>query len=80
MHVSESWAMFFAVLQSKVMLKKPIFKALAGIWAILISLSTVFIKQHSILDVYAGIAGAVIVAVVGYIGERIYDKNHKADV
>lgn len=75
MHVSESWAMFFAVLQSKVMLKKPIFKALAGIWAILISLSTVFIKQHSILDVFAGFAVGIIVFAFVFAAEKIYDKR-----
>ncbi|MBO5869221.1 MAG: phosphatase PAP2 family protein [Clostridia bacterium] len=70
MHVSVSWAMFFAVIQSKIMLKKPIFKALSGVWCIAISLSTVFIKQHSILDVFAGIGTAVLVAVTVYIAEK----------
>lgn len=78
MHVSISFAMFFVILQSKTMCKKLYAKLLSGIWCVMISASTVFIKQHSILDVYAGIAVAVIVALVGYIGEHIYDrKKHK---
>ena len=74
MHVSISFAMFFVILQSKTMCKKLYAKLLSGIWCVMISASTVFIKQHSILDVYAGIAVAVIVALIGYFGERIYDK------
>ncbi len=75
MHVSVSWAMFFAILQSKLMLKKPIFKALSGIWCVAISLSTVFIKQHSILDVFAGVGTAVLVFILVLIAERIYNKK-----
>ena len=75
MHVSISFAMFFVILQSKTMCKSVYAKILSGIWCVMISASTVFIKQHSILDVYAGIAVAVVVALVGYIGERIYDRK-----
>ena len=75
MHVSISFAMFFVILQSKTMCKRAWAKLLSFIWCVLIAASTVFIKQHSILDVYAGIAVAVVVALVGYIGERIYDKR-----
>ncbi|MBR5780193.1 MAG: phosphatase PAP2 family protein [Clostridia bacterium] len=75
MHVSISFAMFFVILQSKTMCKSVYAKILSGIWCVMISASTVFIKQHSILDVYAGIAVAVVVALIGYIGERIYDKT-----
>ena len=77
MHVSISFAMFFMILQSKTMCKRLYAKILAGIWCVMISASTVFIKQHSILDVYAGIAVAVVVALIGYFGERIYDKTNE---
>ena len=77
MHVSISFAMFFVILQSKTMCKHKWSKILAFIWCLMISASTVFIKQHSILDVYAGIAVAVLVAIIGYIGEKIYDKKYK---
>ena len=75
MHVSISFAMFFVILQSKTMCKKAYAKVLAFVWCLMISASTVFIKQHSILDVYAGIAVAVAVALIGYFGEKIYDKR-----
>jgi len=75
MHVSVSFAMFFAICKSKIMLKKPILKALAGVWCVAISLSTVFIKQHSILDVFAGVGTAVIVFILVLFAERIYNKK-----
>lgn len=75
MHVAVSFAMLFAVLRSKIMLKKPIYRVLAAVWCVAISLSTVFIKQHSILDVFAGIGTAVLVLVILLISERIYDKK-----
>lgn len=75
MHVSVAWAMFFAILQSKIMLKKPIYKALFGVFALLVSLATVFIKQHSILDVFVGFGVAVLVFIAVYIGEKVYDKK-----
>ena len=56
MHIIGCAAACFAVFHSPVMRRwrLPIL-----LWAILISLSTVFIKQHSILDIFAG--GAVCV-------------------
>ena len=77
MHVSISFAMFFVILQSKTMCKKAYAKVLAFVWCLMIAASTVFIKQHSILDVYAGIAVAVAVALIGYVGEKIYDKRKR---
>ena len=78
MHVSVSWAMFFAVLQSRILCKKTYGKIISGIWCILISLSTVFIKQHSILDVFAGFGVAVLVLCIVFAAERIYDKRRLA--
>ena len=43
--------------------------------SILISLATVFIKQHSILDVFVGIAVAVLVFVIVMLAEKQYDKK-----
>ncbi len=75
MHVSVSWAMFFAVMQSRFLKGNWIFKLCSGILAILISLATVFIKQHSILDVFAGVSVAVVGLIVIYICEKAYDKR-----
>ena len=77
MHVSVAWGMFFAVLQSKVMCKKPVGKIMSFIWCIMISLSTVFIKQHSILDVIAGFGVGVAVFLLVLAGERLGDKYIK---
>lgn len=77
MHVSVSFAMLFAVLKSKIMLKKPIYRILSAIWCLAISLSTVFIKQHSILDVFAGIDTSLLVLVIVLLAERFYDKKKR---
>ncbi len=77
MHVSVSFAMLFAVLKSKIMLKRPIYRSLAAVWCVAISLSTVFIKQHSILDVFAGIGTALLVLALALIAEKLYDKKYK---
>lgn len=79
MHVSVSFAMFFAVIKSKFFKKNYIFKAFSGIWAVMISLSTVFIKQHSILDVFAGIGTAVLVFIIVIVAEAVYDRRRKND-
>jgi membrane-associated phospholipid phosphatase len=75
MHVSVSFAMFFAVLRSKFFKKNYIFKTFSGFWAVMIALSTVFIKQHSILDVFAGIGTAVLVFFIVTSAEKLYDKR-----
>ncbi len=79
MHVSVSWALMLAVLQSEGLKGKGIIKASAVIMSILISLSTVFIKQHSILDVFAGILTALLVFVIVYAFEKRYDKRKVAN-
>ena len=74
---SVSFAMFFAVIKSKFFKKNYIFKAFSGIWAVMISLSTVFIKQHSVLDVFAGIGTAVLVFIIVIVAEAVYDRRRK---
>lgn len=61
-HVIGSVAVMLAAWDSKG-LQTPGWKAAFGVTAFLISISTVFLKQHSILDVFA----AVPVCVVGYL-------------
>ena len=55
MHVVGSVAVFYGALHSR-RLRRPGWLALIGLLTVLISLSTVFIKQHSLLDILAGIA------------------------
>ena len=75
MHVSVSWALMFAVLKSEGLKNKRVLKIGAVVMSILISLSTVFIKQHSILDVFAGIGTAVLVLVLVNLFEKRFYKN-----
>lgn len=75
MHVSVSWALMFSVFKSKPLTKKWGLKVCAAVMSILITLATVFIKQHSILDVFAGIATAIIVFIVVLFFEKRYDKK-----
>lgn len=66
MHVIGASAIVFAVFDSK-RLRRPWLCVTAVITAVLIDLSTVFIKQHSILDVWAGLAVSAMIYVVVYI-------------
>jgi membrane-associated phospholipid phosphatase len=66
MHVIGASAVTFAVFDSK-KLRKPWLCAASVILAILIDLSTVFIKQHSILDVWAGLAVSAVIYITVYI-------------
>ena len=41
--------------------------SIAAIWAVLIALSTLFAKQHYILDILAGFAGGILIAALAYL-------------
>ncbi len=69
-HVFNTAAVEMAILKSDhPTFRKPVFRVLLTIWSILIILSTVFIKQHSMFDVLT----ALFLIVVCYI--RIYREN-----
>ena len=55
MHVVGSVAVFYGALHSR-KLRQPVPLCLITLLTVLISLSTVLIKQHSVLDIFAGIA------------------------
>jgi membrane-associated phospholipid phosphatase len=44
----------------------PLLGSLTLVWAILVALSTLFTKQHYILDVLAGLLGGVLIFVLTY--------------
>ena len=70
MHVVGSVAVFYGALHSK-KLRRPAALVPITLLSILISLSTVLIKQHSILDIFAGIALSVPVwLIVNRIGKK----------
>ena len=55
-HCQSSGCMALAFSQSKLAKGRPGLKVLAWVWAALICMSTVFTKQHSIIDVVCGLA------------------------
>ena len=59
-HCQSSACMAMAFSHSKLAEGKPLRKVLAWVWAALICLSTVFTKQHSIIDVACGLAVAFV--------------------
>lgn len=78
MHVVGSIAVAFAVFDSKT-LKNTLVRTVTLILTILISLSTVFIKQHSILDIFAGIAVSLIVWLIVY-KSKLFRKKEDSTV
>ena len=65
-HCQSSACMAMAFSHSKLAEGKPLRKALAWVWAALICLSTVFTKQHSVIDVACGLAVAFVWLPVAY--------------
>ena len=55
-HCQSSGCMALAFSQSRLAKDRPGWKVLAWVWAGLICASTVFTKQHSIIDVVCGLA------------------------
>jgi len=54
-HVTFAWVLYFCVGDSECAKRKKSLRAIYLLWAILISLSTLFLKQHYVFDVVAGI-------------------------
>lgn len=77
MHVSASMALFFSLLRNEALKGKKWIKIGAGILSVAISLSTVFIKQHSVLDLVAGVAVAVFLLIVVTVAEKVLTKRKK---
>lgn len=55
-HVASTAAVCLVTLRSEQFKRRPWLKAAVLFWAVLIILSTVFLKQHSVIDVFWGIA------------------------
>lgn len=55
-HVATTVAIFLAVLRSRVWKRRALVVGICGLLTVLICLSTVFLKQHSVIDVVCGIA------------------------
>ena len=70
-HCQSSACMAMAFSHSKLAEGKPLRKVLAWVWAALICLSTVFTKQHSVIDVACGLAVAFVWLPVVYRPARV---------
>lgn len=69
-HVVGTMMVLFAAFDAKTV-NRP-WRAVVTILAVLINLSTVFIKQHSVLDIAAGLVVSAAVYMVVYVGIRRY--------
>ena len=69
-HCQSSGCMALAFSQSKLAKDRPGLKILAWVWAALICMSTVFTKQHSIIDVFCGLALVAVWVPILY-GKRV---------
>ena len=78
MHVSVSWGMLFSLWQSPRLGKILWLRIASVILAVLVSMATVMIKQHSVLDVAAGMATACLVFSVVFLWEK-RTKKRKAE-
>ncbi len=76
MHVSVAMALFCAVMTGESLKGKRIVKLLSFVLSVLICLSTVFIKQHSVLDVFFGLATtAFVFAAVMLTEKKFFSKQ-----
>ncbi len=75
MHVSVAWAIAMGYTRAESLKGKWLPKVCAWVLSLFITASVVFVKQHSILDLYGGIILAVMVFIGGYIIEKVYDKE-----
>lgn len=80
MHVSVSFAMLFSVLKSESLKHKKAVKLCAVVLSVLISVSTVFIKQHSVLDVLFGVLVSLVVFAPYLLFERRFDNRKRLSV
>lgn len=74
-HCQSTVCMAMAMTKSKVAQDKRWLKVLAWVWAALICASTVFTKQHSIIDVFCGIAVAAVWFPVVYRSPKCSKKD-----
>ncbi len=75
LHVSISFAVYAGISHSNLFRHKHTLKALMFLSAIIISASTVFIKQHSIIDVFFGILLSIFSTVMVYKPAFIFTEN-----
>jgi membrane-associated phospholipid phosphatase len=72
-HVALSWLLFWAISYSNYMNGRSISKILYGIWATGVSVATLALKQHYIVDVFGGF----VVAAICYFAAKWFLENTK---
>ena len=73
-HCQSTACMAIAISESKLAEERPVLRPIALVWAALICLSTVFTKQHSVLDV----AAALPLCAVGWLLTDRWERRHGA--
>lgn len=76
-HVSSSVAVALAGWKSELLNGRKTFRILLYIWVALICLSTMFIKQHSIVDVFWGILLSICLFAILCLTEKFWDASVK---
>ena len=66
LHVSTSTAIAAVTARSSLMKKKPVVSVLVIVWMLIICVSTVFVKQHSVIDVLLGVLVSVVFYYITY--------------
>lgn len=77
LHVVGSFAVMFAAFDTE-RFKTPLWRIFFFVSAVIISLSTVFLKQHSIIDVIAGLALCTVAYPVCYTIPKMREAKQKA--
>ena len=75
MHCAVSLSLFYALLRSEKLKGRAWVKVAGGVLSLLIILATVFIKQHSVLDLFAGLGLALITCPLITWAEYLIDKK-----
>jgi len=65
-HVSSSVAVALVTARSKLFEKRRAWRAVIILWMILICVSTMFVKQHSVIDVLCGTAVSLVLYMIAY--------------
>ena len=81
MHVMNAIGTTIGLCRSKKIKNNTWIKSILWIYTVLVTLSTVFVKQHSILDVFVALGVALIVYLIVYVwkpfDKLIYKEDNK---
>ncbi|MBR5745728.1 MAG: phosphatase PAP2 family protein [Clostridia bacterium] len=75
MHCAVSLSLFYALLRSEKLKGRARVKIAGGVLSLLIILATVFIKQHSVLDLFAGLGLSLVTCPLITWAEYLIDKK-----